>query len=72
MCAARGVTVLPEIEAPGHALVFSQWKPQIGMSSDYTLLNITRPETIPAVKTVWKVFMPWFYSKTVSIGADEK
>ncbi|KAJ4203245.1 hypothetical protein NW767_005359 [Fusarium falciforme] len=70
-CAARGVTILPEIEAPGHALVFSQWKPQIGMSSDYTLLNITHPETIPAVKTVWKVFLPWFHSKTVSIGADE-
>ncbi|RSM08738.1 hypothetical protein CEP52_004443 [Fusarium oligoseptatum] len=70
-CAARGVTILPEIEAPGHALVFSQWKPQIGMSSDYTLLNITHPETIPAVKMVWKVFLPWFHSKTVSIGADE-
>ena len=41
------------------------------MSSDYTLLNITHPETILAVKTVWKVFLPWFHSRTVSIGADE-
>ena len=30
-CAARGVTILPEIESPGHALVITQWKPELGM-----------------------------------------
>lgn len=70
-CAARGVTIVPEIEAPGHALVISQWKPQIGMSSDYSLLNISHPETIPTVKAIWRVFLPWIQSKVVSIGADE-
>lgn len=70
-CAARGVTVLPEIEAPGHALVIVQWKPQIGYSEDLSLLNITHPETIPAMKTIWEEFLPWFHTKVVSIGADE-
>lgn len=70
-CALRGVTVIPEIEAPGHALVISQWKPELGLAGDISLLNITHPETIPTMKTIWSIFLPWFYSKTVSIGADE-
>ncbi|KAK2007314.1 family 20 glycosyl hydrolase [Colletotrichum eremochloae] len=70
-CAARGVTILPEIEAPGHALVISQWRPELGLSSDLSLLNISNPETIPAIKKIWDTFLPWFHTKTVSIGADE-
>lgn len=70
-CAARGVTVLPEIEAPGHTLAFAQWKPELGNSTDLSLLNISNPDTIPTLKTVWSEFLPWFHSKTVSIGADE-
>ena len=70
-CAKRGVTVLPEIEAPGHSLVFTQWKPELALTTDYTLLNISVPETIPTIQSVWKEFLPWFHSKTVSIGADE-
>jgi hexosaminidase len=70
-CAARGVTLLPEIEAPGHALPITQWKPEIGMSTDYSLLNISHPDTIPTLIQIWKTFLPWFQSKTVHIGADE-
>jgi hexosaminidase len=70
-CAARGVTVIPEIEAPGHALVIVQWKPELGLSDDLSLLNISNPNTIPTMKTVWSTFLPWFYTKTVHIGADE-
>lgn len=70
-CAARGVTVLPEIESPGHALPIVQWKPQIGYRGDLSLLNISHPDTIPAMQTIWKEFLPWFHSKVVSIGADE-
>lgn len=39
-CAQRGVTIVPEIEAPGHALVITQWKPELALD-DYSLLNIT-------------------------------
>jgi hexosaminidase len=70
-CAARGVTILPEIESPGHSLVIVQWKPELGHSSDLSLLNISHPDTIPTVQKIWKTFLPWFHSKTVSIGADE-
>ena len=70
-CARRGVTIIPEIEAPGHALAITQWKPHIGLNSDYTMLNISHPDTIPTIKAIWDTFLPWFHSKTVHIGADE-
>lgn len=70
-CVARGVTIIPELEIPGHALVISQWKPDLGMSSDISLLNISNPDTIPTAQAIWKTFLPWFHSKTVHIGADE-
>ncbi|TGJ84957.1 hypothetical protein E0Z10_g3797 [Xylaria hypoxylon] len=70
-CVARGVTIIPEIEAPGHALPIVQWKPDLGLSSDLSLLNISHPDTIPTIKTIWNTFFDWFDSKTVHIGADE-
>ncbi|KAJ7750949.1 beta-hexosaminidase [Mycena maculata] len=69
-CAARGVTIIPEIEAPGHALVISQWKPELGLA-DLSLLNISHPDTIPTMEAIWRTFLPWFHSKSVHIGADE-
>ncbi|KAL1851274.1 hypothetical protein Plec18170_006599 [Paecilomyces lecythidis] len=69
-CARRGVTIIPEIESPGHALVIAQWKPEIGLK-DLSMINITEPESIPTVQTIWKTFLPWFHSKVVHIGADE-
>ncbi|KAJ3535903.1 hypothetical protein NM688_g6912 [Phlebia brevispora] len=70
-CAARGVTVIPEIESPGHALVITQWKPELALSTDFTLINLTVPDATPTVKAIWKEYLPWFHSKQVSIGADE-
>lgn len=34
-------------------------------------MNITQPEMIPTIKSIWKEFLPWFYGNEVSIGADE-
>lgn len=70
-CASRGVTVLPEIEAPGHALRIVRWRPQIAYPGDPSLLNIKHKDTLPTLKLIWKEFLPWFKSKVVSIGADE-
>ncbi|KAL4262367.1 glycosyl hydrolase 20 family protein [Pleurotus pulmonarius] len=70
-CASRGVTIVPEIEAPGHALVISQWKPQLALSTDPTLLTLSIPESTQAMKDIWTEFLPWIHSKQVSIGADE-
>ncbi|KAJ7196561.1 putative beta-hexosaminidase [Mycena pura] len=69
-CAARGVTIIPELEAPGHALVITQWKPQLGLA-DLSLLNISEVDMIPTMQAIWSTFLPWFHSKTVHIGADE-
>ena len=70
-CAMRGVTFLPELEAPGHALVITQWKSELALDTDASLLNITVPATIPTMESVWDTFLSWFHSKTVHIGADE-
>jgi hexosaminidase len=70
-CVSRGVTIIPEIEAPGHALVINQWKPELALDTDFTLLNISHPRTIPTMKTIWGTLLPWLHSKTVHLGADE-
>ncbi|KAL0932168.1 glycosyl hydrolase family 20 [Colletotrichum truncatum] len=69
-CAARGVTVIPEIEAPGHCLYLTKWKPELSLPKR-DLLNLSHPETIPTVKRIWAEFLPWFETKEVHVGADE-
>lgn len=69
-CARRGVTVIPEIESPGHCLSVTKWKPELALDSK-DLLNLTHPETLPLIKSIWSEFLPWFKVKEVHIGADE-
>ncbi|KAF5646702.1 beta-n-acetylhexosaminidase [Fusarium tjaetaba] len=69
-CASRGVTVIPEIEAPGHSLYLTKWKPELALAKK-DLLNLTHPDTLPTVQSIWKEFLPWFKTKEVHIGADE-
>jgi hexosaminidase len=69
-CAQRGVTVIPEIEAPGHCLFLTKWKPELALGKK-DLLNLSHPEAVPLVKSVWGEFLPWFHTKEVHIGADE-
>ena len=69
-CAARGVTIIPELESPGHSIATTDWKPELALD-DFSMLNISYPETIPTVKEYWKALLPGFHSKVVHIGADE-
>ncbi|ORY62343.1 beta-N-hexosaminidase [Pseudomassariella vexata] len=69
-CAQRGVTVVPEIEAPGHCLTITKWKPELALDKK-DLLNLTHPDSIPTVKRIWQEFLPWFQTKEIHIGADE-
>ncbi|SPJ70583.1 related to beta-N-hexosaminidase [Fusarium torulosum] len=69
-CASRGVTVIPEIEAPGHSLYLTKWKPELALAKK-DLLNLTHPDTLPTVQSIWTEFLPWFETKEVHIGADE-
>ena len=69
-CASRGITVIPEIESPGHCLAITKWKPELALKKK-DLLNLTHPESIPTVKKIWAEFLPWFQTKEVHVGADE-
>lgn len=69
-CASRGVTVVVEIEAPGHALSITKWKPEMALAKK-DLLNLTYPETIPFVKSIWADVLPRIHASEVHIGADE-
>ncbi|KAA8647709.1 beta-N-acetylhexosaminidase [Aspergillus tanneri] len=69
-CAQRGVTVIPEIESPGHCLFVTKWKPELALEQK-DLLNLSHPDTIPLVKSIWAEFLPWFQTKEVNVGADE-
>ena len=69
-CAARGITVIPEIEAPGHCLYLTKWMPELALPKR-DLLNLTHPDTIPTVQRIWAEFLPWFETKEVHVGADE-
>ncbi|KAK8049497.1 beta-N-acetylhexosaminidase- variant 1 [Apiospora phragmitis] len=69
-CASRGITVIPEIEAPGHCLSITKWKPELALEKR-DLLNLTHPKSIPTVKKIWAEFLPWFQTKEVHVGADE-
>lgn len=43
----------------------------MALDVDFTLLNISHPRTILTMKTIWSTFLPWLWSKTVHLGADE-
>lgn len=70
-CARRGITVIPEIEAPGHCLYLTKCRPELSLPHKRDLLNLTHPDAVPTVKRVWAEFLPWFRTKEVHVGADE-
>ncbi|KAI0830841.1 glycoside hydrolase [Trametes gibbosa] len=70
-CARHGVTIIPEIDTPGHSLVINQWKPELMEAGAPDHLNLSYPDTIPTIKSIWDEFLPWFSAPEVSIGADE-
>lgn len=71
-----GVEIIPEIDAPAHALAFTQYKPEIG-SKDYGMdhLDLFSPETYKFMDALWKEYLegpnPVFTGKRVHIGTDE-
>jgi hexosaminidase len=67
-----GVTITPEIDVPAHALALTQYRPDLASPTlDKSLLDLSNPNTLPFVKSLWDEFLPWFDSKDVHIGADE-
>lgn len=68
-CAARGVTIIPAIEAPGHVLVISQWKPELRTLNQPDLLNLSYLHTCPTMKRIWQELLPWVSKASKSIHA---
>ena len=70
------VEIIPEIDAPAHALAFTQYKPEIG-SVEYGMdhLDLFKPETYEFMDALYKEYLggenPVFRGKRVHIGTDE-
>ena len=73
VAAANGITIIPEIDAPGHAgaMVAAIKDAYPDTHSKGVELDVNDPRTLTYVESVWNEFLPWFRSKTVHIGADE-
>ncbi len=69
--ALYGVTILPELDSPAHALAFTTFKPELKLGNYPDQLNLKNPETLEFMKSVFKEFAPWFKNPQVHIGADE-
>ncbi|KAK7046675.1 glycoside hydrolase [Favolaschia claudopus] len=70
-CSAHGVTIVPEIDTPGHSLAISKWKPELSIPGSPDHLNLSHPDTLPTIKAIWDEVLPWITTNEVSIGADE-
>ncbi|KAF8840108.1 hypothetical protein BDN67DRAFT_687254 [Paxillus ammoniavirescens] len=63
--------VVPEIDTLGHSLVILQWRFQLMLNETSGTPNLTYPETIPIIQSIWAQFISssWFCSNKVSIGS---
>ncbi|RAO78235.1 hypothetical protein CA260_10565 [Dyella jiangningensis] len=72
--AANGVTIVPEIDTPGHAGAFVLARPDLAYAEDSPAggtLDPANPHTLAYVESVFAEFLPWFRSDVVHIGGDE-
>ncbi|WP_158407930.1 family 20 glycosylhydrolase [Dyella japonica] len=72
--AANGVTIVPEIDTPGHSGAFVLARPDLAYPGDSPAggtLDPTKPQTLGYVESVFTEFLPWFRSSVIHIGGDE-
>lgn len=72
--AANAVTIVPEIDTPGHAGAFVLARPELayaGGSPAGGTLDPGNPRTLAYVESVFTEFLPWFRSGVIHIGGDE-
>jgi len=68
----RGITITPEIDAPGHAFCFTELRPDLRhpkLGDAY--LDVLNPGTLELMKKVFDEFIPLFDAPDVHIGTDE-
>lgn len=74
--ATQCVDIIPEIDAPGHALAFTQYRPSLG-SKEYGMdhFDIFNPEVYTFMDALFKEYLsgkdPVFSGQYVHIGTDE-
>jgi hexosaminidase len=74
IAAANGVTIVPEIDTPGHAGALVLARPDLAYKGDSPsggTLDPANPQTLTYVESVFTEFLPWFHSKEIHIGGDE-
>jgi hexosaminidase len=64
-CSAHGVTIVPELDTPGHSMPITKWKPELMIPNTPDQLNLSHPDTIPTIKAIWDEVLPWFTSSEV-------
>lgn len=72
--AANGVTIVPEIDTPGHSGAFVRARPDLAYPGDSPAggtLDPANPQTLGYVESVFSEFLPWFRSSVVHMGGDE-
>lgn len=68
----RGVTLIPEMDLPGHSTAMRRAMPELFGREDLRVIDINKPEVHAAVKTLIKEMATVFYtSPYIHIGADE-
>ncbi len=68
----RGINIIPEIDAPGHAFCFTHLRPDLRhpkLGDSY--LDVTNPETVKLMKSIFDEFIPLFDASDIHIGTDE-
>lgn len=66
------VAITPEIDAPAHALAFTQYRPDlVNQQASKEFLDLSNPGTYTFLNAIWNEFLPWFTSPQIDIGADE-
>jgi hexosaminidase len=76
LAASYGVTIIPEIDVPAHALAFTKMRPETG-SRKYGMdhLDLDNPVTYQVIDSVFKEYLegphPVFMGREVHIGTDE-
>jgi hexosaminidase len=68
---ARGITITPEIDSPGHATALTSYRPDLASRKDASFIDLGSPRTYAFMADLWDAFLPWFTGPRVAVGADE-
>lgn len=68
---ARGITITPEIDSPGHAAALTGYRPDLASSKNASFIDLRSPKTYTFMAALWGAFLPWFTGPRVAVGADE-